>query len=125
MYLTGIIYDKSNFFVSTLLGFPFPPGQSIVYKITPSGDVSVYQQGFTSLVDIAKGNYMGHLVLEYGTFGATGFTPNTGRLVWSNGASINQLAGGLNLPTGLKQVNEHTWYVTSMGDGTLLKVTNY
>lgn len=122
---TGIIYDANNFFVSTLLGFPFPPGHAIVYKITSSGDVSVYQPGFTSLVDIEQGNYLGHLVLEYGTFGATGFTPNTGRLVWSNGTSVNQLAGGLNLPVGLKQVNSHTWYVTCTGDGTLLKVTDY
>lgn len=122
---TGIIYDGNNFFVSTLLGFPFPPGQAIVYKISKSGDVSVYQKGFTSLVDIERGNYMGRLVLEYGTFGATGFAPNTGRLVWSNGTSVSQLAGGLNLPVGLKQANEHTWYVTTMGDGTLLKITNY
>lgn len=122
---TGIIYDGNNFYISTLLGFPFPPGQALVYKISRSGKVSVHQKGFTSLVDIEQGNYQGRLVLEYGTFGATGFAPNTGRLVWSNGTSVTQLAGGLNLPTGLKQVNNHTWYVTSMGDGTLLRVTNY
>ncbi len=54
-----------------------------------------------------------------------GFAPNTGALVWANGANIQQLAGGLNSPVGLKQVNEHTWYVTSMGDGTVLKITYY
>jgi len=30
---------------------------------------------------------------------------------------------GLNMPAGLKQINDHSWYVSSLGDGTLLKVT--
>lgn len=45
---TGIIYDGQNFFVTTLLGFPFPSGKALIYKISPTGVVSVYQQGFTS-----------------------------------------------------------------------------
>jgi hypothetical protein len=120
---TGIIYDKGNLLVSTLLGFPFPPEKAIVYKISTSGSVSVFQQGFTSLVDIAKGGYNGHLVVEHGVFGAMGFTPNTGRLVWANGTTVTELATGLNLPAGITQANSHTWYVTSIGDGSVLKVT--
>ncbi len=122
---TGIIYNGHDFLVTTLLGFPFPAGQAIVYKVATSGAVSIYQQGFTSLVDIAPGSYLGRLVVEFGTFGATGFAPNTGRLVWANGTSATQLAGGLNLPVGIKQINEHSWYVTSLGDGSLLKVSYY
>jgi hypothetical protein len=119
---TGIHYDGQNFFVTTLLGFPFPAGKAIVYKISPSGATSVYQQGFTSLVDIAEGDHRGYLVLEHGIFGATGFAPNTGRLVWANGSTITELTGGLNLPAALLQENDHTWYVTSVGDGTVLKI---
>lgn len=33
------------------------------------------------------------------------------------------LADGLNEPVDIKQVDQHTWYVTCLGDGTLLKVT--
>lgn len=122
---TGILWDEQNFLVSTLLGFPFPTGYAVVYKISASGAVCVYQQGFTSLVDISRGNYFGHLVLQHGTFSTTAFNfePNTGALVWANGSSVTELAGGLNLPVGLKQANPVTWYVSSLGDGAILKIT--
>ena len=120
---TGIIWDGNNFLVTTLLGFPFPQGKAIIYKISLTGAVSIYQDGFTTLVDIAQGNTNGHLVLEHGSFGATGFVPNTGRLVWANGLTATELKGGLNIPVGIKQTDEHTWYVTSLGDGSILKVT--
>lgn len=120
---TGIIWDGNNFLVTSLMGFPFPQGKAIIYKISPAGVVSIFQNGFTTLVDIAKGNNNGHLVLEFGSFGATGFVPNTGRLVWANGSTTKELKAGLNQPAGLKQADEHTWYVTSLGDNSVLKVT--
>lgn len=120
---TSVLFDGKDLLVTTLLGFPFPVGKSIIYKVTLAGKVSVYQSGFTSLVDMAEGARRGRLVLEHGKFGQMGFAANTGRLVWAKGNSMTELAGGLNLPAGLKQVNDHTWYVTSMGDKSLLKVT--
>ena len=124
---TGIYYDGQGFFVTTLLGFPFPAGKAVIYKITPAASVGasvdVYQQGFTSLVDIAKGTSQGKLVLEHGVFGPMGFTPNTGRLLMANGTSFTVLADGLNQPTGLKQVDEHTSYVANYGDNTVVKIT--
>ena len=116
--------DGENFLVSTLIGFPFPEGTAIVYKVSTSGAVSVYQQGFTSLVDIAKGASAGHLVLQHGVFGEMGFAPNTGRLLQANGQTITTLAEGLNLPAGMKQANAHTLYVTTLGDGSVLKISN-
>ena len=83
--------------------------------------MSTYQQGLTTLVDIADGNIYGHVVLHYGTFGAMGFIANTGSLMLVNGSSSTVLAGGLNMPVGIKQVNDHTWYITIMGDGTVIK----
>jgi hypothetical protein len=121
---TGIIYDGQNFLVSSLTGFPFPAKSASVYKVTPSGGVSVYQTGFTTGVDIAQGGFLGRLVVEFGQFGATGFTPKTGRLVWANGGTVTPLAEGLNMPSAITQVTEHEWYVSSLGDGTVLKV-NY
>jgi hypothetical protein len=122
---TGILYDGKDFLVTTLLGFPFPTGQARVYKITMSGSVSLYQEGLTSLVDIEKGTFLGRLVLQYATFGPKGFEPNTGALIWANGQNMRPLASKLNMPVGLKQVNLRTWYITSMGDGTLLKASYY
>ena len=122
---TSILYDGHDFLVTTLLGFPFPGGHALVYKVSRSGGVSVYQDGFTSLVDIAEGNSLEHIVLQFATFGEQGFEPNTGALVWANGRTPRQLAGGLNMPVGLKQVNQRSWYITSLGDGTLLKAAYY
>ena len=119
---TGIYYDGQNFLVTTLTGFPFLQGKAVIYKVTPEGDVSVYQQGFTTLMDIAKGGPLGRLVLEHGVFGAMGFTPFTGKFVWANGATSTVLTDGLNLPGGLVQADEHTWYVTNYGSNSLLKV---
>lgn len=118
---TGVIYDNGRLLVSTLLGFPFPSGKAIIYSITTSGQVTVFQQSFTTLVDIVPGNNNGHLVAEHGSFGPMGFTKNTGRLVWANGQTATPFATDLNLPAGLVQLNDHTWYVTSLGDKSLLK----
>ena len=119
---TGIIFDGQNFLVTTLIGFPFPQGTSIVYKITMQGAVTVYQKGFTSLTDIAPGGYEGYLLVEHGVAGAMGFASNTGKLIWANGINTKTFADALNLPVGIKQANLHTWYVTSLGDGSVLKI---
>lgn len=125
---TGIYYDGQGFLVTTLLGFPFPAGKAVVYRVIPAASgpgaaVSVYQQGFNSLIDIAEGGSQGKLVLEHGTRAAGAFALNTGRLIWANGTTATVLTSGLNRPVGLKQVDEHTWYVTSLGDNSVLKVT--
>ncbi|MGN6533324.1 MAG: ScyD/ScyE family protein [Ginsengibacter sp.] len=123
---TSIWYDGHNFLVTTLTGFPFVSGLAVIYKISMSGNVSVYQSGFTTLVDLAEGNGEGHIAVQHGIFNpATEFTPNSGSLVWANGSVITTLVGGLNQPVGIKQYNDHTWYVTSLGDGTVLKVNAY
>lgn len=119
---TGVIFTEGHLLVSTLLGFPFPPGKALIYQITTSGQVNIFQQGFTTLVDIVQGANKGHLVVQHGTFGATGFTKNTGSLVWANGQTATPFVADLNLPVGIAQANDHTWYVTSLGDKSVLKV---
>ncbi|MEO6893426.1 MAG: ScyD/ScyE family protein [Ginsengibacter sp.] len=122
---TSIRFDGREFLVTTLTGFPFPAGQATIYKVTMSGNVSVYQTGFTMLVDQAEGHGLNHIVVQHAaSFNpASGFAPNSGELLWVNGSTSTLLAGGLNQPVGIKQANDYTWYVTSLGDGTVLKVT--
>ena len=122
---TSIMWDGHDFLVTTLLGFPFPAGSARIYKVSMSGNVSVYQDGLTSLVDLAQGNFFEHVALQFAVFGEKGFEPNTGALIWVNGTGKRLLAGKLNMPVGLKQVNLRTWYITSLGDGTLLKAAYY
>lgn len=122
---TSISYHGNNFYVTTLTGFPFPAGQAIIYKVSMSGKVSVYQKGFTMLVDQAGGAFFNDIVVQHASSfnPASGFAPNTGSLLWVNRQGSKLLADGLNQPVGIKQVNDHTWYVTSLGDGSVLKVS--
>lgn len=120
---TGVLYDGKDLLVSTLIGFPFPPGTSVIYKVSLAGNVSIYQKGFTSLVDIAQGTFFSHLVVQHGIFGATGFAPNSGAVLWVNGSTVTKLKDGLNLPTAVRQVSPFTWYVTSLADGSVLKLS--
>lgn len=119
---TGIIFDGHDFLVSTLTGFPFVQGAATIYRVSLSGKVSVYQTGLSTLVNIANGGFYGHVVLHYGSFGMTGPNPNTGSLIIVNGNKSTMIKDGLNMPTGLKQIDNDIWYVSSMGDGTILKV---
>ncbi len=122
---TSILYDGSDFLVTTLTGFPFPAGEAIIYKVTATGNVSVYQKGFTMLVGMVEGKGSNHLVAQYASSfnPASGFTEKSGSLIWVNGSDTTLLAEGLNQPVAIKQVNDHTWYVTVLGDGSVLKVT--
>ena len=82
-----------------------------------------YQGGFTTLVDINAGFDPGFLVVHHGVFRPKGFAPNTGqvRRVTATGSSV--AVDGLNLPTDLKQSDAHTYCVSSLGEGSVLKVT--
>ncbi|GAB3702303.1 hypothetical protein GCM10027592_31580 [Spirosoma flavus] len=120
---TGIIYDGKQFAISTLLGFPFPAGKAMIYRMDLNGNLSLFQQTFNSLVDIENDGSGNYLVLEFAVFGPTGFTPKTGRLLRAKGSSSDVLLSNLNMPTDLKIVDSHTAYLTSMGDGTLSKIT--
>ncbi|QIP11381.1 ScyD/ScyE family protein [Spirosoma aureum] len=120
---TSITHDGRQFLITTLLGFPFPAGRSIVYQMDLSGKLTIYQQTFNSLVDVENDGNGKPLVLEFALFGPMGFTPNTGRLLRANGTSSTVLLDKLNMPTDLKISNTHTAYITSMGDGALLKIT--
>ncbi|UFH56379.1 ScyD/ScyE family protein [Spirosoma sp. KNUC1025] len=120
---TGIVFDGKQFAFSTLLGFPFPAGKALIYRMDMTGKLSVFQQTFNSLVDIENDGNGNYLVLEFAVFGPTGWTPNTGRLLRANGTTSDLLIDKLNMPTDLKVVDNHTAYLTSMGDGTLSKIT--
>ena len=120
---TGITYDGKQFAISTLLGFPFPAGKALLYRMDLQGNLNVFQQAFNSLVDVENDGSGNYLVLEHAVFGPTGFMKNTGRLLRAKGTSSDVLLDKLNMPTDLKIANSHTAYLTSLGDGTLLKVT--
>lgn len=122
---TSIMWDGNNFLVTTLTGFPFIAGQANIYQVSKSGNVSLYQNGFTMLVDQAPGIYSAHVVVQYASSfnPASGFAASSGALLLVDGSTSKVIADGLNQPVGIKQVNDHTWYITTQGDGSVLKVS--
>ena len=118
---TGIVFDGTNFLVSGLMGFPFPAGTAQICQVTPAGVVSVYQAGFNSMTGIDLNN--GPIVLEYGTFGPMGWIANSGRLVRANKPGTTVLVSGLNKPAALEQITVSSYFVVSLGNNSLQKVT--
>jgi hypothetical protein len=120
---TGIVYNGHTFLVTTLSGFPFIPGNARIFQVSLSGNVSVYQEGFTSLVDIALSPGHQPVVLEFARFSlGAGFAPNTGRLVRADGKNATALLENLNLPTAVASAGHGSYYINSFADGKISKV---
>ncbi|WP_077923999.1 MULTISPECIES: ScyD/ScyE family protein [Spirosoma] len=121
---TGITFDGKRFLVSTLSGFPFPVGKARVFQIDVAGNVSLYQDGFTSLVDVLFAPDQNPLILEIAQFGPQGLTPKTGKLIRSVNGQATTLLEGLNLPTDIELGNAaNTYYINSLADGKIQKIT--
>lgn len=120
---TGIVFDGTKFLVTTLLGFPFPANRARVYQVDTAGTVSLYQDGFTSLVDIILGADKQPIVVTVAQWGQMGPMPNTGQVSRANGSQITTLLQGLNLPTSIVGGAANTYYVSSLAGGTVQKIT--
>ena len=114
---TGIVFDGQKFLVTTLLGFPFPAGQALIYQVDQAGTVLPYKNGFTSLVAINLDNLLGGLVVQHGIFGMMGFGHNSGQLIQITSGGTSVLADKLDLPTDVERGDAHTLYVSSLGVG--------
>lgn len=120
---TGIVFDGTKFLVTNLVGYPFPAGLSKIYQVDTNGTVSVYKDGFTSLVDIILGADKRPIVVSVAEFGAQGPTPNTGKILSTVGGQTTTLLQGLNLPTSIVGGAANTYYFSSLVDGTVKKIT--
>ncbi|WP_224997183.1 ScyD/ScyE family protein [Cesiribacter sp. SM1] len=119
----GIVWDGERFLISTLIGFPFPAGESRIYELDHDGNISVYQEGFTSLVDIALGHDQLPMVLQFSEFSLAngGFQPMQGKVIIANGTTQTILKDKLNMPTSL-ELDGRKAYVTSLADGTVTRI---
>ena len=121
---TGIVFNGQKFLVSTLTGFPFPEKEALIYAVDLHGQVSVYQEGFTSLVDITLGPDKRPVVLQYAVFGQ-GFAPMTGRLIHAKGQEEEVMLDKINYPLGVGREGFGTYYVTHSVDGTVQQISLY
>lgn len=120
------------YYVGELTGFPFVPGESRVYRVTPDGSVEVFAEGFTSIIDLtfdADGNLYVLEIVKAGLL--TAFTTGdfTGALVkvTPEGERTELAEGQLFAPGGVAAGDDGALYVTTstfFGDelGTVVRI---
>lgn len=119
---TALTFHKGNFFMGNLHPFPIVEGSSNIYKITPGGDVQVWESGFTTVLGVAFDRRGRLYVLE----NTTGNnipplpTPGTGKIIRVNrNGSRETIASGLSLPTAMTFGPDQKLYVSNVGFGPL------
>src|SRR5882757_7014852 len=82
---TAMAFHNGNFYVGNLSTFPIVPGSSKVLKITPTGQISVFRSGLTTILGLAFDSAGRLYVLENTTGQGNQFpTPGTGRIIRIN-----------------------------------------
>jgi len=116
------------FYVSQLVGFPWPPGEARIFRVLPSGRPTVHAGGFTNVIDLAFDASGRLLVLEIATNGLLSDDPVTGALkrVEPDGSVTLLARDGLVNPTGVVVGPDRALYVTnggrSPGGGEVLRL---
>ena len=112
---TAQTFHNGNFYVGNL--GTFPASGSHVYKITPSGQVSVFASGFSMILGIAFDEMGGMYVLENTTNNPFP-TPGTGDVVRIDASGSKQvIASGLNFPTAMTFGPDGKLYISNWGFG--------
>ena len=114
---TAVTWHNGAFYVGNLDLFPIIAGSASVYRITPSGSISVYATGFTTIVGVLFDQLGGLYVLE-NTTGNPFPTPGTGDIVRVDPSGTREIiASGLNLPTAMTMGPDNKIYVSAWGFG--------
>jgi len=114
---TAIAY-RGNFYVGNLNTFPVVPGSSKIYKITPSGNVSVFAEGLTTVLGVVFDGRDRMYVLETST-AAGDPTPFTGKVIRVDPSGRQtEIASGLFFPTGMTFGPDGALYVSNVGFGS-------
>jgi hypothetical protein len=118
---TGLAFDGSDFYVTTLTGSPFHDGLASIYKVSGSGPVpvtpTVNRSGFSGLTDLTFGPGNKKLIVtEFGFAGA-------GRVASGEDAASTLLAGSITpVDIHLSSSLDDTYYVLYYGPGLILKL---
>lgn len=116
----GIVFDGTDFFVTTLSGFPFPSGFARIYKVSGAGAAPVtpveYKTGFTGLTDLVQTPGGQFLVTEFG-FGSAG------RVAKGSDPAATVFAPVIT-PVDIHRssTSPNTYYVLSYGPGLIVKL---
>jgi hypothetical protein len=104
----------SGIYAST---FPNVAGSSKILKITPSGQISVFAQGLTTILGVVFDRRHRMYVLETST-AAGDPTPFTGKVIRVDPSGHQtEIASGLFFPTGITLGPDGALYVSNVGFG--------
>jgi hypothetical protein len=116
---TAVAFHNGNFYVGNLNTFPIVPGSSKVLKITPTGQITVFRSGLTTILGLAFDSAGRLYVLENTTGQGNQFpTPGTGKVIRIEPSGNRTLiASGLFLPTAMTFGPDGALYVSNIGFG--------
>ena len=112
---TVLAFHDGNFYVGNLNTFPIGTGRSDIYKITPSGKISVFATGFSTVLGVTFDPLGGLYVLE-NTTGNDFPTPGTGDVIRIDpDGSRMTIVSKLDLPTGITFGPDEKLYISNWG----------
>nr|HET6901472.1 ScyD/ScyE family protein [Ktedonobacteraceae bacterium] len=113
---TAVTFHNGNFYVGNLDTFPIQ-NDSIVMKITPSGQISTVVSGLSTVLGVAF-DRKGRLYILENTTGNPFPTPGTGAVLrLTASGTLQTIASGLNLPTAMTFGPDGNLYVSTFGFG--------
>ena len=114
---TAQAFHDGNFYVGNLDTFPAPHGGSKIFKVTPSGQVSVFADGFNMILGVVFDKLGGMYVLEM-TTNSPFPKPGTGDIVRVGPSGSRMvIVSGLNFPTAMTFGPDNKLYVSVWGFG--------
>ena len=118
---------SGNLWVSSLTGFPFLDGASNMWKVEPSGAVSVIDSGYTLATDFdfhPEGN--GFYTLQFAQFRGDSTPPfvfNSAQIVHASSERVKDtIAAGFGPSAGMVVGADGSFYVTHYFFGQVLKI---
>ena len=113
---TALAYHNGVLYAGNLNTFPITPGSSKILQITPTGYVTTFRTGFTTVLGLTF-DKLGRMYVLENTVTAGGPTPGEGDIVRVTGAKREVIVSGLNLPTGMTFGPDGALYVSVWGFG--------
>ena len=118
------------YYVCEFTGFPFPEGGAKIYRINVNGELEVFAEGFTQLIDMAfdaKGNL--YVLQHMNQSGWKGKPDGALIKIAPNGERTTLIEGnGLEMPSALTIGNDDNFYIINRGghpgSGQVIRVEN-